>query len=286
MKKVENVSKCVKNEYRYFILLVLIMSCHQYSWAQKNDFPYTINKNEYFLAPAAIGIYVLGKSMSNYEKSKLSVEEISKLNRADINSFDRSTTSNRNTKIGAAGDFCSEIAPLLATAWVFPQIYNRQWKNTLVYCDIFAEVYFLTRGITSVTKSVTKRTRPFYYNTSYTAQQKFDMQENYEVPEARTSFISGHASGTFAAAVALSKMYTDIYGKSKWSYVVWGTALSLATFTAYSRVADGEHFPTDVIAGAIVGSAVGYLVPELHKKKHEKISFIMMPNKLSLVYRF
>ena len=204
MKRAEIVSKCMTNVCRYFMLLALVIIYHPYSWAQKNDFPYTINKNEYFLAPAAIGIYILGKSMSDYEKSKLSVDEISKLNRADINAFDRSATYNRNTKIGDAGDLCAEIAPLFATAWVFPQVFNKRWKNTMVYGVIFAETYFLTKGITSVTKSIVKRTRPIYYNTSYTAQQKFDMQENYEVPEAKTSFISGHASGTFAAAVAMS----------------------------------------------------------------------------------
>jgi len=35
--------------------------------------------------------------------------------------------------------------------------------------------------------------------------------------------------------------------------------------TAYLRVKAGKHFPTDVIVGAVIGSAVGYAVVSLHK---------------------
>ena len=33
------------------------------------------------------------------------------------------------------------------------------------------------------------------------------------------------------------------------------------------RVAAGRHFPTDVIAGATVGTGIGVLVPHLHVKE-------------------
>ena len=35
------------------------------------------------------------------------------------------------------------------------------------------------------------------------------------------------------------------------------------------RVRAGEHFPTDVIAGSMAGSAIGVLVPHLHRHRDE-----------------
>lgn len=64
------------------------------------------------------------------------------------------------------------------------------------------------------------------------------------------SFPSGHAASSFAAAFALSH--------------VWPTARlpfwALAVLITLSRVYIGVHYPLDVIAGALLGLAVGYFV--------------------------
>ena len=39
----------------------------------------------------------------------------------------------------------------------------------------------------------------------------------------------------------------------------------LATAVSALRVASGKHWPTDVVAGAAVGSAIGWVVPFLHR---------------------
>ena len=41
--------------------------------------------------------------------------------------------------------------------------------------------------------------------------------------------------------------------------------MSVAALTAYARVAAGRHFPSDVIVGAVVGAAIGHLVPRSHR---------------------
>ncbi len=43
----------------------------------------------------------------------------------------------------------------------------------------------------------------------------------------------------------------------------------LTAFVGYERVRAGEHFPTDVIAGAMAGAAIGTLVPHLHRLHNE-----------------
>ena len=47
------------------------------------------------------------------------------------------------------------------------------------------------------------------------------------------------------------------------------------------------HYPTDVIAGAIVGSAIGYLVPTLHRKGREgRLGLVVTPTQMGLRLRF
>ena len=41
----------------------------------------------------------------------------------------------------------------------------------------------------------------------------------------------------------------------------------MSTFISYERVRAGQHFPTDVIMGALVGAGIGVLVPHLHRRR-------------------
>jgi undecaprenyl-diphosphatase len=64
------------------------------------------------------------------------------------------------------------------------------------------------------------------------------------------SFPSGHAASSFAAATVLTR------GLERGRAAVW----ALAALIALSRVWVGVHYPLDVIAGALLGVAVGVWV--------------------------
>lgn len=90
-------------------------------------------------------------------------------------------------------------------------------------------------GVTYLLKVLVKRPRPFIQNINI-------------VPVYRAgdySFPSGHTSSTIATATALSMAYP------KW-YVI-APAFLWAGATSYSRMYLGEHYPTDVAAGAAIG---------------------------------
>jgi len=63
------------------------------------------------------------------------------------------------------------------------------------------------------------------------------------------SFPSNHAINNFAAAIFLMRLFPNY----KWILIVVASLISL------SRIYLGVHYPSDVIGGAIIGAAFGYL---------------------------
>ena len=63
------------------------------------------------------------------------------------------------------------------------------------------------------------------------------------------SFPSGHATNAFAAATAIAGHYDN--------WIVPTIVYTVATGVAMSRVNDHVHWPSDVVAGALIGRAVG-----------------------------
>jgi undecaprenyl-diphosphatase len=83
------------------------------------------------------------------------------------------------------------------------------------------------------------------------------------------SFPSSHAVNNFAAAV----FFTKIFPKIKWPLFI------VAFLMAFSRPYVGVHYPSDVIGGAIIGAAFGYVfalivikIDSLFKEKTTKIT--------------
>ncbi len=72
------------------------------------------------------------------------------------------------------------------------------------------------------------------------------------------SFPSGHASGSFCVAAFLAVALPAVWPSPAWRVrVVAAAALAVATLVAVSRVYLGAHFPSDVLAGALMGATFG-----------------------------
>ena len=70
-----------------------------------------------------------------------------------------------------------------------------------------------------------------------------------------SSFPSGHTLEAFAVAAALSLLFSR-----KWVII---PVYAWAVLVAYSRMALGVHYPTDVLAGIMIGSFIGWVVTRL-----------------------
>lgn len=263
------------------ILLTFSVVCY----GQQDNFPYSRNKKDLILLPLGAATFVASQYVSRENDRNLSVDEISSLDRNTVNGFDRTATYNWDQSADTFSDIVLFTTPALPLVFVIPQLKNKKWDHAATLGVMYVEVFLFTKGINDLTKSLAGRTRPYLYNTAFTAEERFAMQG--DGPHANASFFSGHSSATFAAAVLFSKMYTDIYGKGTWSKIIWGTTLTLAAATATCRVVAGKHFPTDVIVGAIAGSTIGYAIPVLHKRNyHNKWSLSVLPGSFKLGYKF
>jgi hypothetical protein len=84
------------------------------------------------------------------------------------------------------------------------------------------------------------------------------------VPGSRhDSFPSGHATEAFAVASVIS-------ARSK-SWIIPVIAYSAATIVAIDRVNTRDHFASDVLAGAFLGSAVGHFIVNRHGEKEKGV---------------
>jgi undecaprenyl-diphosphatase len=74
---------------------------------------------------------------------------------------------------------------------------------------------------------------------------------------ANPAFPSGHTAVAFAAAYTLNRIYP---GKMSWLYAVAG-------WVGITRIYTGVHYPTDVLAGAVVGIACAIVATALFNKR-------------------
>lgn len=114
---------------------------------------------------------------------------------------------------------------------------------------IIAAALVGTTAITFGLKYTVNRPRPFVTYSDIT-------QKDQNV--GPHSFPSGHTSSAFALATSLSLCY------SKW-YVI-APAYAWAIAVGYSRMRLGVHYPTDVLVGAIIGTACSFGTYYLSRK--------------------
>jgi membrane-associated phospholipid phosphatase len=170
----------------------------------------------------------------------------------EVNAFDRPAIGNRNNFLDVTSDVTVGIV------WAAPLLLDALDVGLsiplLEDSVIFAEVLAVNGALVTATKYIVQRPMPRTYAGDPALLTS---------PNGYRSFYSGHTSNAMAALTFTAMTLRLRHGEKWWPWVV---ALLVGSSVGIERVLAGRHFPTDALAGGIVGGALGILVPFFHSR--------------------
>lgn len=170
----------------------------------------------------------------------------------------------QNTKPADTASYVTgfALAPIAALGLDAASVYARggsfrEWGED---ATVIVESIVVAANLNQLVKFLVGRERPFVHDLA--ASDKL----NTKSPgDNNLSFYSGHTMLGFVSAVSAGTV-ASLKGYRA-APLIWGTGLTFAVATGYLRIAADKHYFSDVLTGAIMGSAAGFLVPWLHRPK-------------------
>lgn len=151
--------------------------------------------------------------------------------------------------------------PFLIDAGILTGVVHKRMDLAWQMFVLDAEAITLSAFVDTSTKRIVGRQRPFVRAC----------QTDPTLPEcgssgANFSFFSGHMAiaSTAATLRCLQHLNLHLYGNAFTDGAACGVAIAAAATTGFLRVSSDQHYLTDVLAGAAVGSGAAFLVYALH----------------------
>ena len=178
---------------------------------------------------------------------------------APLSGLDRYAVGRYSAFWDTWGDWTVALLPVASVAGAFlSRTSGHDVSGLLTDAALVGEALVLTGVLHQLVRFAVRRPRPFMYAAAARPELR-------EEPTATLSFFSGHTAAAFAAAGSLAYLATE--RRPEWpAWVLWSVPMALAASVGLARVQAGEHFPTDVLVGAVVGAAIGVLVPWMHRR--------------------
>ena len=228
----------------------------------------------YTLDPAKdliIGSMSLGLTVSSLlinHSANIASKDGFPLQNNSVNAFDRRQMYEYSKPL----DITSDIAlyGLMAAPLVSLTGNLNNGNAWATYGAMYAESVLLTFGTCEFFKNSTARYRPYCYFGDVPSGKETDYFK---------SFPSRHTAFAFMSAGFFTSTFFTEYPDSPWKIPLSAASYSLAAGVGLSRIFSGNHFISDVLAGAALGSAFGYLVPRLHlRKKADTVTLMPLFN--------
>ncbi len=232
--------------------------------SQNNSFfnsIFTKDKSSPFYLDLTMDTFLLSFGLGFYATNIL-LDDVLKINqvayngetylRSDVNSFDRIFMNPYSKSMDLVGSVVCGLS--LALPLVNLATESSEW---IKIGTMYAETLLFALGIKDIIKLCENRARPYMYFEGFP-------QKDVDSGDWNNSFPSGHTTMAAAGASFASFVFSQYFdGWAKWTVI--GGSSALVAGTAVCRILSGNHFLSDVIVGAIIGSSCGILVPLLHK---------------------
>ena len=205
-----------------------------------------------------------------YSKKNTPAATIQALNKNNIPVFDRGATQLHDPKMDKISYYpFYGVMPLPLILLLDKSMRKDAGRLGVLYLEAFALTGIVYAGaVYSI-----DRYRPDVYNTSL--PMSYRTNGNY-----RNSFFAGHVAVTSTSTFFIAKVYDDYHPESNWKWVIYGGAAAATIGMGYMRLEAGKHFPSDILLGAIVGTASGLLTPTLHKNRSKPQKWSLSPGLL------
>ena len=208
-------------------------------------------------AAVGVGTFLLDSRMQNVPPEGLDPDDIAlEWDRNAINIPHPSAKDASGAFLLAAG---ASPTAIFATAGGD----GRTWDAAGRLWTVQVEAALVSTGISFLLKRAASRPRPYTYLPAAGRPSGYDVTDE----DAFASFPSNHATVSWAAGMSgaayLAWSRPDLSGSVH--FVSGALAGGFATAAGISRVQAGMHFPTDVVAGSVLGLATGIGIAALNR---------------------
>jgi membrane-associated phospholipid phosphatase len=229
-------------------------------------------------AGAALDLYNFGQIST---KNSTSLAKLQSLKISNLDWFDRWAVhpySHSVDKLSYVPFYVAMPLPLIVFG-IDPRMRQDFWKLTFLY----GEAMILTGVLYTSAVHYASRLRPLTYESASPIEERTSSN-------SRNSFFAGHVALVGTSLFFIARSYADYHPDSRYKWAFYTGAAVITGLTGYLRNRAGEHFPTDVGLGAVVGVASGLFTPMLHRtklmnKKLTVLPFSMKGKGLSLLYK-
>jgi len=250
------------------LLLLPLLLIISFSLVGEDNYALSLEK-DLLLGASALGLNIPGMVLSSGAQNNMTLD--------DINSLDRNLAFFKYNK--TQDDISTLLAAGILTFPVLTPLFQFEDLNTWVtYGVMYAEAFLLTNGAKDLLKSLIARNRPYTYTSIPPSQ----------VSDYFNSFPSGHTAYAFLGATFLSTTFSKEYPDSPWKLPLIISSYTLAAGVGTMRLTSGNHFLTDVLAGAALGALFGWGIPFLHEmgpKKESGLYITPTPKAFSIGFR-
>ena len=221
------------------------------------DLPIVLLGGATWITTEALKVYLAPETCRWCDRDGEGTDSLNALDaafRGSLGSADDRAAANTASHVTAFGLAPAAALGLDALAVAFEGGSPEDWA---VDALVIAESAVIASNLNQLTKLAAGRERPFVHVLAAD-----DKASTAQPADNNLSFFSGHTTLAFSLAVASGTVAT-LRGY-RMAPVVWATGLATASMTGWLRIAADKHYFTDVLAGMLVGSAVGVAVPVLH----------------------